>query len=423
MMRTRYEVLIAPVLLLLACALWIPNLNHTMTGDEAITIMTYATRLPIALIDYSEPNNHILHTALVWVMLQVFPHAPLFARLPALSASLMGIALMYRLSRAYLPIIPSLLAAAWLMLTPDYSAYAILARGYSLTMLSALALWWWGIEHPRPRLVMLVTFLMVLTLPTMGLLVIATFVWAWRWNRRLLMPLMVGSVVASLFYLPSVWFGLLQQHVNAYGYSDPVLLMTHVSLIAWSPMLLVICVASGIMQQQTHCPTFKPSRRAWIIMVIGVALILSYAVWLLTGKLVYDRNTLYLLPFFIMPSVSGLWQRLGVRGVAIACVVLSAQLPTVRHQIKPNEVDAILAQLGDIPADTALVMGCCADLPVRYHASDHPSLNWHNKDRVWVIRGITPLPDVLNRHGFEAMTCHYLTTWGTEIVYECKSMK
>ena len=58
----------AVALILTALALYAPYLNRIMFCDEANTLYQYSQDLARALFSYATPNNHMLHSALVWTM-------------------------------------------------------------------------------------------------------------------------------------------------------------------------------------------------------------------------------------------------------------------------------------------------------------------------------------------------------------------
>ena len=71
-------------LMLTGAALRIPLLDQPMRYDESYTAWALVARgLPTVLFDYSLPNNHILHTLLVYISTQVLGFSPLVIRLPA----------------------------------------------------------------------------------------------------------------------------------------------------------------------------------------------------------------------------------------------------------------------------------------------------------------------------------------------------
>ena len=104
--------------------------------DELITITSYATQpLAVAASKYNAPNNHVLHTLLVWVAHQLGGWNVVVLRLPAfLSFCLLLPALWWFVRREY-----GATAAAFATLfagtSPFLVNFAIYARGYTLLLL------------------------------------------------------------------------------------------------------------------------------------------------------------------------------------------------------------------------------------------------------------------------------------------------
>lgn len=91
MKRSRWRPsLVLLLITAIAAAGRIALLDQAMRADEAMTFTRFARSLPAALTDYSAPNNHILHSVLVWASTQLFGPDPWAIRLPA---ALFGVAL------------------------------------------------------------------------------------------------------------------------------------------------------------------------------------------------------------------------------------------------------------------------------------------------------------------------------------------
>lgn len=228
----------AVLLILSACALWIPRLSLSLWGDEVITVTSFAISPLHAFGDYSEPNNHMLYSGLVWLVTRVLPTAPLVVRLPSFYAGVLALAMLYRVARQSLPALPSWVAVAW-MASTNLATAASDARGYSLSILLTLAIWWFSVEYARPRAVLWLAMASMLTLPTMILYLGSVGVWALRWRRVLLPPLIIGTFAGSLFYLPALYYGLITRHLTIYGNPEPFALLTEIASVAGVPMILL----------------------------------------------------------------------------------------------------------------------------------------------------------------------------------------
>src|SRR5215470_2303126 len=85
-------------LILAANALYAPYINRIMFCDEANTLYQYASSLVRALFSYATPNNHMLHSALVWGVTNLAGSSPVAVRFVALSSALLATALMFRVA-------------------------------------------------------------------------------------------------------------------------------------------------------------------------------------------------------------------------------------------------------------------------------------------------------------------------------------
>ena len=76
-------------LTLIAIVLWGMFLGQQMRLDEASSFAMYATASPLVpLLTYETPNNHILHSILMWASVNLFGPSEWAARLPAFLASI-----------------------------------------------------------------------------------------------------------------------------------------------------------------------------------------------------------------------------------------------------------------------------------------------------------------------------------------------
>ena len=82
--------------MLTGAALRIPLLDQPMRCDELYTAWALVARgLPTVLFDYSSPNNHVLHTLLVYISTQAWGSAAQVIRLPAFLAGILCIPAAY----------------------------------------------------------------------------------------------------------------------------------------------------------------------------------------------------------------------------------------------------------------------------------------------------------------------------------------
>ena len=117
-------------------------LGQPINYDEAFTYTQYASRpFFVALSNYSYPNNHLLHTLLVHVSIQLFGSALWAIRIPAVVAGCVAIPLCYAVARRLTGRREALIVAALVSVSEVLITFSVVARGYSiLTVLFLLAL-------------------------------------------------------------------------------------------------------------------------------------------------------------------------------------------------------------------------------------------------------------------------------------------
>jgi len=165
--------------------LWQP-INY----DESFTYIVYANRpWLIAWANYSEPNNHLLHTLLAHVSTGLFGNAVWAIRLPAFVAGILTIPLAYVAARRLAGRHEALIVIVLTATAPILIAYSVCARGYTmlidfflLAVVCALDLIEWRSTQPWPIFVLWCT-LGFFTLPTFLYSFGALLVWLFLAGR------------------------------------------------------------------------------------------------------------------------------------------------------------------------------------------------------------------------------------------------
>jgi 4-amino-4-deoxy-L-arabinose transferase-like glycosyltransferase len=141
--RGRLALLTAVGLLTLAgAALRISRLDHPMRYDESFTLLRYAfPPEPARWVDYSTPNNHVLHTLLVRMVVSLGGVTPPGVRLPALLAGVALVPVTAWLALRLTDRPPAAVCAAALVGGSSLLVeYSVNARGYSLLCLLTLGM-------------------------------------------------------------------------------------------------------------------------------------------------------------------------------------------------------------------------------------------------------------------------------------------
>jgi hypothetical protein len=201
--------------------------NSPMGHDEAYTYIAFSRSLFSAITDYSKPNNHILHSILVYFSTRIFGKGAWAVRLPAFLAGVLLVPASYWLaSRLYdrWTALGTAFLVAWF---PPLVAYSNDARGYTMVALFTLLTLALG-DHVRKdknlffwALISLFSALGLYTVPTMLFPFGVLFVWLFLENqvsgpgpyrtkreflRYWLAAGLGAAVLTALFYTPILIF-------------------------------------------------------------------------------------------------------------------------------------------------------------------------------------------------------------------------
>ncbi len=129
-MKTRITLFL---IILSGAVLRLAEMNKPLSHDEAYTYIAFASStLWHAITDYSLPNNHLLHTALVYFSAEIFGIHPWSIRIPAFLAGVALIVAVYFLGKYFYSASAGLAASALTAFFPTLIHFSSAARGYSL---------------------------------------------------------------------------------------------------------------------------------------------------------------------------------------------------------------------------------------------------------------------------------------------------
>ncbi len=131
-----FELAVAGLVVVVGIALAGRNLAATVRVDEANTVLRFASQSPwTVLSDYSSPNNHLLHTLLVYVAHQLGGWEVAALRVPAFLAATLVLPAVWLFVRREHGRFAASLAAALVATSPLFLEYAANARGHMLMTL------------------------------------------------------------------------------------------------------------------------------------------------------------------------------------------------------------------------------------------------------------------------------------------------
>ena len=214
----RWLVLASTVLVAVLLVGMIRNLGVPMRTDEAATLLSYGIADPFVIIGrYGSPNNHMLHSLLLWGSVQLFGMEPWAVRLPALVATLTVVPLIAIAATRTWGTMAGLVAATIWVSMPFTVELGTNARGYSMVIATTLVMIALlpALRRQRPGsgfLFVLVGVIGLVTVPVMAypLGILHAGLFLGRWGSEGIkvamrgVPLAIMTVlIAAMAYLPS----------------------------------------------------------------------------------------------------------------------------------------------------------------------------------------------------------------------------
>ncbi len=296
-------------------------LAHPLHYDEAFTLTEYASRSPLFFLTrYTHPNNHVLHTLLVWITTRI-ADTSWIARLPAFLAGVAVVPAAW-LAAARIDRRTALIAAALAAGATPLVEYSAQARGYTILVLCVLLLY---ALRPGPLGAGLLIAAGAWTIPVMAYAAAGYLAWRFLDDRGtavrtalvaaaatfvLYLPILVvsglGSIVANGNVLPvpyGVFFTELPRSL-ATMWRDWNLSFT------WAGGLVLAIAAAT--QRRFALPLLVA------IAAIGVMLVVSH-------RVPFARVWIFLLPLFLIAAAHGL-SRIVPERLAGAIAILVAAI-------------------------------------------------------------------------------------------------
>lgn len=383
-------------------------LAQPMRYDEAFTFLNFVNRGVVHLFDYPVPNNHVLHTLLVWMSVGVFGAQPLTIRLPAFVAGLLNIPLTFALAKTLnAKTTAGFMAASMMAVFPYLILYDTMVRGYSLLVLICLCLVVTGlriINNPSSRLSVMVALQAALGLfdmPSFLFTIAGVILWValallgrghraiWILTRILVPWAITMAVITVILYTPVIIAsnGISSIVANQFVQGEPLhqflsSLPAHVALTIRNfcrsiptPFLVVLAFL-------LICGIYSTIReRRWTMLLLLPACLVGAAVVLLAKHAIpYPRTWIYFLPLLFVyidgglsciPRLSASHIKMGLLAFAICSAVIlinhdtiSSYSDTGHFPEAPVLVD-ILAE--EMTVQDSLIVKCAADEPMHFY--------------------------------------------------------
>ena len=398
---------LATVLLLMCAAILVRILflSYPMRYDESYTVVVFAMRPWLNLIsDYHLPNNHIFHSILVKLAINLLGTAPWAVRFPAFINGILCVPAGYLVARQLYGRISALLSAGLIAALPILISYSTNARGYSQYALYSLVLFGLAVylsKHANLAgwgLFVIVAASGFYTVPFMLFPFGAICLWLVASAAAGETRQAYGSLIGLLKYLISA--GILTVLFTFLLYSPVILIGTGLDSLVGNPFIWRPGWAEFWLRLGEE---FKNSWMSWnydlpqviqILLSAGVILSLIFHHWIsrvkistqitfftwTLGVLVtlrlnpMDRTWFFLLPFWLIWACGGLiaplsilrhpWKRLGLV-LTIGSLVITANWSIQRlhtyfpgWQPEPGKVERAAEYLSAnlVPGDAIAVV-------------------------------------------------------------------
>lgn len=332
-LRRRQDVIWLSVAIGIGIVVRTYSLTQPMRYDESYTFLYFVRKGFPGLFFYPSPNNHVLHTIFVRWSTLLLGSYPASIRLPAFLAGVATIPLTFCLCRTLRAGRSGYFAAIAIAVLPYMVLYSTMARGYSLLVVSTLALAWIGlhvIDDPTWGGCAVLAFigaLGMLTMPSMLFALAGVYLWLGTLlliEQRSVRAAVGGFVIpcgtmtlllSVLFYTPSIIESGGVQSIVANPFVQPLPWATfvagaapHLRTVAselawdvptWMRAVCVLLVCAGMLGAAYE--------RNWAMMLLAPAVAIgSAALFLLKQSIPFVRTWIYLIPFVLIVADAGL---------------------------------------------------------------------------------------------------------------------
>jgi hypothetical protein len=275
--------------------------NRDFYYDEVVTINNFLLCPIIDLFTkYTNLNNHIFYSLINNIYLNIIGvdsidillQHPWIIRLPSLIFPVATLVLIYRFGIKYFTPIAALLSVLLFATTIPFYYYSCAIRGYGLSILLMIVLFYSVWEH-RYIFSIIVTTLLIYTMPSNAAFVIGLmFICLWEREFISLIALICGVSLAGLFYLP-----LFHQM-----FADPQL-QAHNSRLLILTQSIPETINAFISYRWLLVPIafyFIWKKRTRLFWWVSVITAVSIVLFLLSGSYLWARVMMPLFPLWCM---------------------------------------------------------------------------------------------------------------------------
>jgi len=316
------QLLTVVVLLILITIITGTSIQRTLQCDEASTLYKYAHNPISAILGYTTPNNHLLHSLLMWITTNLMGMSHIGVRFTAFMAGILTCALGYRIGRKLHNHYSGIGVMLILATNLEFVQFMLDGRGYTLSALFTLALIYIVIVVPKKSnkrhriLELLLSFALLMVIPSMALYIGAILLLLgiqYLQSRnytiiRQIVSIITGGIIAFMFYLPAIVIGDILSTLGGFGEPSFMVLITRWLELAYLPMIfgvlyLLATLIGFIVLYRIH-------KHYTLLACIGLIVVVAFGAAilqdLLTGRTLFARNYLYLVPVLAISGGIGL---------------------------------------------------------------------------------------------------------------------
>lgn len=422
--------------LLVIFAFYVTRLRDVITYDEVYTYYGYAYNPLVALLSYTLPNNHQLHSVMVWLSTSLIGDSVIAIRLPAFYVSLLTLSMMYSVARRFYTSFIGWLLIILLAVHPLYIQYSVESRGYMLANLLLLILVACISRrnlHGKKRsyLVLLLCSGLMITLPTMIIAIVACVIWGMSFQHKRLyrqfvvIPAITGCIIGGMFYVSPLLQGLFSEFNQMFGYkSISEFILFFVSdfiLVSPSAILSFILLLIGLLNYRKASQ--RPIHLLGLLTVTTILVVLIQ--FIVSGSIIYSRNLFFLIPVWILALGSVFeWTRYKQLMTIIAVLYLLGNLFWLTLPM-PTVTDDLLEDISQFAEETDyLIFACCQDGPMRYELEHRNQIHLidgrKTYNRVVIFSFEKPLKEMIADYNLDLSLddCH-IEDWNRFSPYIC----
>ncbi len=382
-MKRIQQLLTVVVFLILITGAYSISIDRRLGCDEANTLYKYAISPATALFGYTTPNNHLLHSFLMWITTSVMGLSHIGIRFTAFMAGILSFAVCYRIGRKLNGHLTGIGVMTALGTSLGFIEFMIAGRGYTMAVL--LTLLYIDVvflpKRPYSRkqnyAIVAISWAILMVLPSMMLLIVPVLLWLlyqiiFGKNYKYVSQFVgvcTGGILAFLFYVPAILEGSVLGQLSSFGEPSVSHLISQWFAAYYTPVIfsIPILIAASIGLVYLIITRQHLSVVAIIILTIIIGLLVAVIQFILTDKTLYVRNYLYLVPLIAILSGVGLAISLRQFIIPIGYITVGMMLLLTLQPRPANAIDQLIVAIPQYQPDTPLLaQHACHILPA-YH--------------------------------------------------------